>query len=394
MRNNDKSSFFLKAAPLFLAIFIDGLGLGIFFPILNSLLIDPTIGILSPHTSLVARNFLYGVVISVFMLMWFFGSAIFGDLSDNIGRRKVLCICLGGDFIGYFLSGLAVVFRSVTLLLLGRIISGFTSGSQPIAQAAIIDMSTPVNKAKHLGYIMLFSALGFLLGPLIGGFLSDHQLVHWFSFATPLYFASLLALLNTFLVFFLFKETLVHKRIFNIKLTYAIDLFASAFKDKSVRQLSVVLLLMIFGWSTYMSFISLFLLKRYHYSSVEVSIFWSVLALGYLTGFAYVLGKVAHFKRKHVALVGFSVTGVGVLLTVLIHHAVYAWILTVILGMGNGVGYTALLTMFSDQVDASKQGWVMGITGSVIGLGFAVIMIVLDAIRTEITHFNFTPWSL
>ncbi len=75
------------------------------------------------------------------MICWFFGAAILGDLSDSVGRKKSLMICLIGAFLGYLLSAIAIAFHNFWFLILGRIIAGFTSGSQPIAQAAIVDIS-------------------------------------------------------------------------------------------------------------------------------------------------------------------------------------------------------------------------------------------------------------
>ena len=366
----------LRISPLLLAIFIDGLGLGIFFPLLNTLIMSPSVSILSVHTNMATRNFLYGLVISIFMLMWFFGSAIFGGLSDNYGRRKILCLCLAGDFVGYLFSGLAVPYHSIFLLLVGRIVSGFTAGSQPIAQAGIIDISTGENKARYLGYSLLAAALGFLAGPLVGGILSDPKICRYFNLATPLYFSALIALLNIILLLLLVKEAASTKLKVKINLIYAINLFIAAFKLKSVRNLSIIMLFMILGWSNYFSFISVFLFRRYHYSTIQVSLFWTLLALGYTLGFAYVVSLVSHFRHRNVALVGFAITGIGLLLTVLIHQDILTWFIAFVLGISNGVGYTVLLAMFSDKVNKAQQGWIMGITGSITGMAYAIMTLV------------------
>jgi DHA1 family tetracycline resistance protein-like MFS transporter len=141
-KNLHPKSFLAAAAPLFLVLFIDGMGLGLLFPILNALIMDPSGGILAHSVSVDARNFIFGGIISIFMLCWFFGAAYLGDLSDQVGRKKSLLICLLGAFLGYLLSAIAVICGSFSLLIIGRIIAGFTSGSQPIAQAAIIDISS------------------------------------------------------------------------------------------------------------------------------------------------------------------------------------------------------------------------------------------------------------
>ena len=166
--------------PLFLVLFIDSMGLGLLFPILASLITDPLLSFLPSATTMMTRDILYGLTVGIFMLSWFFGAAILGDLSDMIGRRRSLIICLVGTAVGYFISAIAVLTGSLSLLIVGRIIAGLTSGSQPIAQAAIIDISDDANKTKNMGLMIMFIALGFVFGPVLGGVLSSNNIVSWF----------------------------------------------------------------------------------------------------------------------------------------------------------------------------------------------------------------------
>lgn len=208
LKNN---RFFLKAGPLLLVLFIDGMGLSLIMPILNALLFDPGSHFFaSQQFSPRIHSIIYGGVISIFMLCWFFGAALLGELSDYIGRKKSLVICLSGAMLSYLISAVAVITHSLLLLIIGRIIGGFTSGSQPIAQAAIIDLSEPEHKVRNIGYILLSLSLGFIAGPLLGGFLADNNLVSWFNFSTPFYFAAAISLINVFLLLWLFEIGRAH----------------------------------------------------------------------------------------------------------------------------------------------------------------------------------------
>ena len=262
-----------RVAPLFLVLFIDGMGLSLLFPIINSLIIDTSSSFLSPSVALPTREFLYGFIISIYMLCWFFGAAILGDVSDVAGRKKALMTCLIGAGLGYLLSGFAVNSGALIWLVLGRVVAGLTAGSQPIAQAAIVDVSTPQSKARNIGLILLSISLGFVLGPLIGGVLSDNQFVHWFNFSTPLYFAAALSFVNAFLLHGLFKETWQPKQPLKLRLHRAIEIFVSAFKHPRIRHLSLVLLIFIFGWSNFYTFVPLYVHEIYGYSALTTSIF-------------------------------------------------------------------------------------------------------------------------
>ena len=82
MTRKNPLSFML---PLFLVLFIDGMGLGLLFPILNAIIIEPNAGFIELSVNLNQREVLYGFIVGIFMLCWFFGAAYLGDLSDSIG---------------------------------------------------------------------------------------------------------------------------------------------------------------------------------------------------------------------------------------------------------------------------------------------------------------------
>ncbi|AHE66453.1 MFS transporter [Legionella oakridgensis] len=362
---------------LFLVLFIDGMGLGLLFPILNTILIDPQAGFLSPNLSMGLRDFLYGLTIGVFMICWFFGAAILGDLSDSVGRKKSLMICLVGSFLGYFISAIAILTHSFTLLLIGRIIAGFTAGSQPIAQAAIVDVSSEEQKARNIGLILLSVSLGFVFGPIFGGLLSNERLVSWFSFETPMYFAAGLSLFNAIFLHLTFRETFVkaHDKI-QVRWHHAVNIFISAFKQASIKKYSVVLLIMIFGWSNYFSFISLYLLQTYQYSALENSFFLAVMGIGFSIGCGYLVNVCTrHFSLDGTVISGLLVTASLVMMTLLGKQQWVAWVATLLIGMSLSVAYSVLLTIFSNQVNDDQQGWVMGVTGSIMALCFGLTSI-------------------
>lgn len=69
-------SFFIAALPLLLILFIDGMGVGLVFPLINSLIVGPATDFLAAGTTESTRSLLYGVIIGIFMICWFFGAAI------------------------------------------------------------------------------------------------------------------------------------------------------------------------------------------------------------------------------------------------------------------------------------------------------------------------------
>ncbi|MCD6038885.1 MAG: tetA 1 [Gammaproteobacteria bacterium] len=364
----------MSAAPLFLVLFIDSMGLGLVFPILNALVIDPHSYFIASEASTHFRNLLYGFTISIFMFCWFFGAAFLGNLSDQLGRKKSLLICLVGACAGYLISALAVLVNSYTLLLIGRIIAGFTAGSQSIAQAAIVDISEPDQKARNLGLILFFCSLGFVVGPMIGGILSASTLIYWFNYAVPFYFAALISFINAILLAFIFKETFLRtNRKLHFKLHYAVEIFIQAFKHEKICGLSIVFLVMIFGWSSIYSFISMYLLHKYHFSSLENGFYMALLGIGFGIGTGFLMDPLTkRFSLKQCMIGSCLLIAAITTLIITAPAAAYVWVYDMFLGAIMAVCYSAMLTLFSNQVDEKSQGWVMGITGAVMAFAFGL----------------------
>lgn len=379
--------FFIAASPLFLILFIDSMGLGLVVPLLNSLIITPSSNFLPAHYSENLRNFIFGGTLGVFMLCWFFGASFLGDLSDQIGRKKSLLICLVGACLGYLFSALGVMIGSYLLLLAGRIIAGFTAGSQAIAQAAIVDISAPEHKARNLGLVLFFISIGFIFGPLIGGVLSDQKLWHGFNFATPFYFATLLSFINAFLLWIMFHETFpVNSKKVIIKLHRSLEIFISAFRHEKVRGLSVIFLVMIFAWSSFYSFISVFLLREYHFSTLAIAIYMTLMGIGFGIGTGFLVEYSARYlSLKSIVLIGSLIAALSALITVLGPSPIFAWVTIIPLSAAMAVVYSIFLTIFSDQVDADSQGWIMGITGAIMAFGFGISGILVGVLA------DFTP---
>jgi predicted MFS family arabinose efflux permease len=377
--------FFIKAAPLLLVLFIDSMGLGLVIPVLNGLIFDPQSRFLSGMSaSQNMHELIYGVVIGLFMLCWFFGAAILGDISDKIGRKKSLAICLAGAFLSYGISALAIFAHSLSLLLIGRAIGGFTSGSQPIAQAAIVDLSLEEHKTRNFGYMLLALSLGFILGPLFGGLFSDSRLVSWFNYATPFYFAAILSLANILFLAIFFKESFeVKPAKVSVHPLRAIELFASAFKHKTVRIVTLLYCLLILGWSSFYSFIAMFLMKRYAFNPTQVSIYMAVMGIGFVIGNGFLVDLLTKkFKIQHCFIAASLASGVLALLIAGIPIVLVSWILIAPLACCFAVATATSYALFSKQVGPESQGWVMGITGAAMALVFGLGGIVVGAIAT------------
>lgn len=172
---------------------LDSLSFGLIMPVMPDLLAD--LGCKS-----VSDAALYGGILSaVFSLMAFVCGPLIGNLSDRFGRKPILLISLGVLFVDYLIKGFA---HSMWLLFVGRIICGMGLANYPTASAIIADVSNSKDKAANFGLLGTALGFGFILGAIIGGFISS------FGSRAPFYVAAVLSILNIIFALFFMKETL------------------------------------------------------------------------------------------------------------------------------------------------------------------------------------------
>lgn len=359
-------------APCLLAIIVDGMGFGLVYPIMTAIFADPT-SALSANASPAWRHFYLSLGYMLYPLCMFFGASFMGDLSDNLGRKKVILICMIGIFVSFLLMAFGVVFSSIALLMIGRALSGLMAGSQPIAQAAIVDISTPETKAYNMSIITLALSFANVAGPLVGGLFSDANLSSHFTFATPFYMAAVAALLATIWIYVGFHETSKDYHPHRINLFRPIEIFVQAFQHKSVRMLAIIFLLMQLGFSIYFQFILVLLHDKFHYQNWELGAFNAFIGFAFALSLIFGMKIMLNFWKLHtVAVISLCAVGIAQFIAAFVAVAWQQWALAVPIGGFDMIAYTAILTAFSDAVDKSMQGWVMGLSGAIMAFSWAV----------------------
>ncbi|TGK06251.1 MFS transporter [Leptospira fletcheri] len=216
---------------LVLTVFIDMMGFSLIFPIfpetLNHFLAqagDPLLDLLASWTSRLLDSSAHdwklfvalfgGIVASLYSVLQFLFSPIWGKLSDRTGRRPVLVFTCTGSFVGYLVwlsSG------SFSFFVLSRVITGLMGGNISVATAAMADSTEEKDRAKGMGMIGAGIGLGFIAGPSIGGILAHTDpsvLIPFLPWSKMTVFPSVAlaataaALINLLFVVFRFRETL------------------------------------------------------------------------------------------------------------------------------------------------------------------------------------------
>lgn len=164
---------------LFSIVVIDLVGFGIVVPVLP-FIIDQ-----SQSSAAVL-----GLLVASYAAMQFVFAPIWGRLSDRIGRRPVMLMTIAGSSAALLLAGLAVMASSVAWLFVARILGGVFAANISVASAYISDATDESERTRWMGLLGASFAVGFTLGPAIGGLLGP------LGYHVPLLVASGMAALN------------------------------------------------------------------------------------------------------------------------------------------------------------------------------------------------------
>jgi EmrB/QacA subfamily drug resistance transporter len=161
---NPRARFEILGAIL-LALFLGALDQTIVGPVL------PTI------TSKLNGVDYYAWVLTAYLVTSTAAIPIYGKLSDYYGRKPMLIIGITVFLIGSAASGLS---QTMWQLILFRGIQGIGAGALfPISLAVIGDLFTPAERGKYQGLFGAVFGVAFLVGPGVGGLLTDHLSWNW-----------------------------------------------------------------------------------------------------------------------------------------------------------------------------------------------------------------------
>lgn len=149
---------------IFITLFLDIFGVGLIVPVLPELVQQMEGGDVSHAVHQL------GWLGSIYALMQFVFSPVLGSLSDRFGRRPVILLALLGSGLDYLLLAWA---PSLMWLYVGRVIAGITASNFSACSAYIADVTPPEKRAAGFGMIGAAFGLGFVAGPLVGGWLGD-----------------------------------------------------------------------------------------------------------------------------------------------------------------------------------------------------------------------------
>lgn len=338
-----------QKAVIFLTVLIDVIGMGIIIPVLPFYV-----------ESFGATAFGVTALFAVFSLCSFLSAPFLGVLSDKYGRRPILIISILSTSLGWFVFASAT---SLVFLFVGRIIDGMASGNFSTAQSYLIDISkNKKERTQNLGIISAAFGVGFILGPMLGGFLSP------ISPSFPFWFVAFLALFNAALAIFLVPETnfraTKEKKQEKMEWNPFLPLLR-AFRNKSLHSPFFIWFLFNLAAVGMQSIIALYVSRAFGFGAVMAGVFMT------FVGIVIILNQLAFLK--HFWLKYFSendlkfwlllVFGIGFLLMV-IKNLTWFIIGIVVMTFAQAVLRVVLTSHISGEGNSKQQGELMGVSSS------------------------------
>lgn len=363
-----------KLFPLLFVLVLDAMGFGLILPVLNALIINPHTSLIATTLSMHQRQAILGIVLAAFPLAVAIGTPLLGIWSDRIGRKRVLMLGLIGGCVGLIACAMSVYLHAIFLLLAGRLLTGFTSASQPIAQAAAIDLSSEQHKPLNLSLVAFAMTVGMAAGPLLGGFLSDANLMQGLNLAIPFWLAAALSFINLLFLWRCYHDVnWLNTAAHSWKLTEYWQHAWVILRKPSIVCLLVVFILLEISWSLYFQAVPLLLAKQFNYASDKIGTFISFLGITMCIGLMLVFRYLLRYLSLSTMINCAFIAGLLSLIScIFIPTVIWQWLGIIPYTLAVGIAYTAIISQLSSAVDKRLQGWLMGFAASLLALSWAL----------------------
>jgi DHA1 family tetracycline resistance protein-like MFS transporter len=360
---------------VFLTLFLDLLGFGVILPVQP--FYAKSFGASAAVVTLISAG--YSLMQFVFAPFW-------GRLSDRIGRRPVVLTSVAFACVGWFVLGSA---EALWMLVVSRLLAGFGNANLGTVQAIVADVLPPEERARGMGMIGASFGLGFLFGPVVGGFAS----AHW-GMAAPAYIACGLAALNFVLAAAFLRET--HPRIVrgdaaapssSHRTLFPFAAMGEAFGIREARAMLLVGFVYAVGFSLMESALSLFVEHVFVPAgiagtdagnrmaaqlSMQVLVTVGVTAVVVQGGLIRPIRKLLDEKAMLVGGALLIVVAFAINAALPLFHGVPVaamYPIMVVLSLGSGLYTTTASSLLSRSVDDARQGSVLGVGQSMSSLG-------------------------
>ncbi len=301
-----------------------------------------------------------GMLIATFAFAQFVFSPIAGNLSDQYGRKNLI-------IFGLILTGLAQIgfglSTEVWMLFLARFLGGLGSAFvAPPIMAFVADVTTYEERGKGMGMLGAAMSLGFMIGPGIGGFLSQVSL-HF-----PFYTAGAAAILAAILSFFLLPSTKPNAA---QKMHKQDNLAKQMVRSVHMPYFVMLIIMMVFsfGIANFQTTLSLFVTEKFHYTPGDIAIILVVGgAFGVVVQMFVITPLFNRYGEMKVVLVNLFIAAVSIYLILFVSGFALILVVATIFSTATTLIRPAVNTLISKLAE-NEQGFAAGLNNAYMSLG-------------------------
>ncbi|MEK9727380.1 MAG: MFS transporter [Candidatus Margulisiibacteriota bacterium] len=293
---------------------------------------------------------LLGLLLSSYSIAQFFSAPLLGQLSDRFGRKPILIISKIGTILSYLVLANA---SSYALILVSRLIDGFTGGNIAVARAYLSDITSQDHRSKAMAIIGIAFGTGFIFGPAIGSFC--YAISTDFSIAG--YLGAFLSLTSVLLTVIFLKEP-------ENKITTNRQAFA-----KNIKEISPIAIILLFAsffgmiiFSGFETSFSIYTEFKFKFNPKENSIMFLIIGV---VAFL-VQGSMTKFSIKPIqkaTMISLVSMGSGLILSSLLNSVLFSLASLTLLIFGVAILNTHIPAELSNE--ENKKGFILGIYESI-----------------------------
>lgn len=354
-------------------LFLDNLGLTIVYPIFTPLVLKPIYNLLPPAYPLSVRLILLGLLIASFPFAQFIAGPFIGHLADRKGRKFALTLALGGETIGFTLTGLSIEMLNFSFLLFSRLLTGFFAGNLTLCLASIADMTEDAKgRSKSFGVVSSVVGISFVIAIVIGGTLSNESLDTFFNSSLPFWAMAIFSLINIGIVRLKFVETHVSSQEEKHYFKEGCREIWKICTQKDLKYFYATFFFFMLGWIVTLQFLSTFILE--HFTEEKTLITLTFVGVG----LAWCVGNIGinrilirFFKTGRILFYSLLLSTLMLFIASQAHSFILFIHLVVIGGLSASIAWTNCLTLISIRAPSCLQGKLLGINQSIATISMA-----------------------
>jgi DHA1 family tetracycline resistance protein-like MFS transporter len=343
-------------AFIFCTRLIDSISFGIMMPVLPTLLMD--VG----NITLAEATRTGGVLFVTYALLQFLFGPLMGSLSDRFGRRPVILVSLAAFAIDYVVMAAA---PTLAVLFIGRAIAGIAGAVYAPANAFAADITPPDQRAAAFGKLGAAFGVGFIVGPALGGLVSE------LGPRAPFVLAAALCAANFVFGYFVLPESLPPERRRALSFGRSNPLGGLMALHRYSGVLGIILAFFVFqlAFNVYPATWAFYAEAKFGWDGKMIGI--SLMITGVFMFLIQYLGTGWIMRRLGDTGTAFLAMSVAIAGCIGYAFIPYGWMVFLLqpLVSPQALAFPAQNTILSKRVAANEQGALQGTMGSMTALG-------------------------